>query len=208
MHRLGDQPYMNQEKRDTTLATIATGRARQARINGVLSSLPAWTDRPFKNDQEKFDQAMKTFKAADPAITAVETRLTLNPGPVWQDFSPEEQTAFVNWTSSLESMEGLVNFYFPTEDQQRYMTYVCFGVAVVSFVLPLLISDGESELTFPINPRPVPLPPGMKLRPGAALGSVQARGRQPALRNKLPWRRGDRRSQVLRRAAWASRGPV
>lgn len=166
MHNLGDQSYMTQEKRDTTLATIATGRARQARVKSVLSVLPAWTDRPFKDDQGKFDQAMKTFKAADPAVTAVETRLTLNPGSVWQDFSSEEQTAFVNWTSSLETMESLANLYFPTEDQQRYMTYVLFGVAVVSFVLPLLISDGESELTFPIHPRPIPLPPGMKPRLG------------------------------------------
>ncbi len=164
MYRLADQPYMNQEKRDGVLSQINLGRARQARIQSTISSLPAWTDRPFKADQENFNQQMKVFQDADKLVSAVETRLRMDPGPVWKDFTPEEQTAFNNWTNSLATMEGYVNAYFPSEDQQRYMTYVCMGVAVVSFVLPLLISDGDAPLTFPLKPKPVPLPPGMKPR--------------------------------------------
>jgi len=165
MFRLGaEEPYMNQERRDSVLSQINTGRSQQARIQSLLASLPAWTDRPFKGDQENFDHSMKVFQDTDPLVTKVETRLRNDPGPVWRDFTNEELTAFTNWVNALANMDGYVSAYFPTDEQQRYMTYVCIGVAVVSFVLPLLISDGDSDLKFPIDPKPVPLPPGMRPR--------------------------------------------
>ena len=185
MYRLADQPYMTQEKRDGVLSQITTGRARQARIQSVISSLPSWTDRPFKADQENFEQQQKVFNAADGLVSQVESRLRSEAGPVWKDFSPEEQTAFNNWTSSLSTMEGYVNAYFPTEDQQRYMTYVCAGIAVVSFVLPLLISDGDTTLSLPFKPKPVPLPPGMGPRvapPAPVTAAAQATFARPAFR--------------------------
>lgn len=161
MHRLGEEPYMNRERRDDILSQIAAGRAKQARYNSVLTSLPEWTDRPFRDDQAKVDEAFKAFQAADPLVTAVESRLGTEPGPVWRDFTPDERAAFANWTASLDTLQHYVDLYFPTDQQKRIMEYVCFGIALVSFTLPLFL-DGESELRFPFVPKPVPLPPGMK----------------------------------------------
>lgn len=180
MHRLGaEEPYMNRERRDDVLLQIARGRTRQARVASVLNALPKWTDRPFRDDQEKFDEALKTFKAADPLVSAVELRLNTEPGPVWRDFTPDERTAFTNWTSSLEKLEGYVNSYFPTDEHILFTEYVLLAIAIGSFVLPLLLSD-ESEITFPIHPRPVPLPPSMKPRVGPRL--VPAAAARPSFR--------------------------
>lgn len=165
MRRLGaEEPYMNREKRDDTLSQIAAGRIKQARVQEVLNSIPQWSDRPFKTDQESFTEAYNIFQAADPVVSAIETRLMAEPGPIWRDFTPEERTAFANWTSSLDKLEGYVNLYFPTEQQQRIMEYICWGVAVTSFVLPLLLSDGNGKLGLPFKLEPLPLPPGMKPR--------------------------------------------
>lgn len=165
MRRLGaEEPYMNQEKRDDVLSQISAGRVKQARVQEVLNSIPQWADRPFKNDQQNFTEAYKTFQATDPIVSAIETRLMTEPGPIWRDFSPEERTAFANWTASLNKLEGYVNTYFPTEQQQRIMEYVLWGVAVSSFVLPLLLSDGDGKLGLPFKLSPLPLPPGLKPR--------------------------------------------
>lgn len=165
MRRLGaEEPYMNRETRDDVLAQITAGRTKQARIQEVLNSIPSWSDRPFKNDQENFAAAYKTFQATDPIVSAVEARLMTEPGPIWRDFTPEERTAFANWKASLDSLEGYVNSYFPTEQQQRIMEYICWGIAVGSFVLPMLLSDEDGKLGLPFKLEPLPLPPGMKPR--------------------------------------------
>ncbi len=112
---------MNQEKRNDVLSQISAGRAKQTRVQEVLNSLPSWSTRPFKTDQENFEAAYKTFQATDPIVSAVEMRLTTEPGPIWRDFTTDERTAFTNWTASLDKLEGYVNTYFPTEQQQRIM---------------------------------------------------------------------------------------
>lgn len=165
MRRLGaEEPYMTRERRDDILSQISAGRTKQARVQEVLNSLPQWSDRPFKNDQENFAEAYKTFQATDPLVSTIEARLSTEPGPIWRDFTPEERTAFVNWTAALDKLEGYVNIYFPTEQQQRIMEYICWGIAVGSFVLPLLISNGDGKLGLPFKLEPLPLPPGMKPR--------------------------------------------
>lgn len=171
MRRLGaEEPYMNQERRDDTLSQISAGRVKQTRVQEVLSSIPQWADRPFKNDQADFDAAYKTFQAADPIVSAIEMRLMTEPGPIWRDLSPEERTAFANWTASINKLEGYVNSYFPTELQQRTMEYILWGIAVTSFVLPLFLSDGEGKLGLPFKLEPLPLPPGLKPRIMAPTG--------------------------------------
>src|SRR4029078_9860435 len=116
MRRLGaEEPYMNRETRDDVLAQISAGRTKQARVQEVLNSLPAWSDRPFKGDQENFEAAYKTFQATDPIVSAIETRLVTEPGPIWRDFSSEERTAFLNWKTSLDRLDGYVTLSFPTE---------------------------------------------------------------------------------------------
>jgi len=165
MRRLGaEEPYMNRETRDDVLAQISAGRTKQARVQEVLNSLPAWSDRPFKGDQENFEAAYKTFQATDPIVSAIETRLVTEPGPIWRDFSSEERTAFLNWKTSLDRLEGYVNAYFPTEQQQRVMEYVLWGIAIGSFVLPMLLSDADGKMGLPFKLEPLPLPPGMKPR--------------------------------------------
>lgn len=172
MRRLGaDEPYMDREMRDDILAQIATGREKKARVQEVVNSIPSWSSRPFRADQENFDAAYKTFQAADPIVSAIETRLITEQGPIWKDFTSEERTAFANWTASLDKLEGYVNAYFPTEQQQRIMEYVLWGIAVGSFVLPMLLSDEDGKLGLPFKLEPLPLPPGMKPRmqpPGGA----------------------------------------
>lgn len=181
MRRLGEEPYMNREMRDIILSQIATGRARQARFNSIMTTLPAWTDRPFRGDQDKVNELVKTYQAADGLVTVVESRLAGEPGPVWRDFNPDERQAFANWVGSLEKVQGYVDTYFPTDQQKRIMEYVCFAVAIGSFVLPLLLSDGESDIKNPFGLKPVPLPPGMKPR----LPSAPGGGERPVFRPSI-----------------------
>jgi hypothetical protein len=191
MHRLGDGPSMNLERRNELLLQIATGRAQEARVNSFITTLPAWADRPFKDDQDKFNQYLKAYQTASPLVLGVESRLALEPGPVWKDLTPAENAALLSWTESLGKLNGYVDYHFPTDAQRRAMEYLLWAIALGSLVVPLLISEDGSDLEFPLDIKPIPLPPSMKPSPSRVMtaqrpASTYSYASRPAIPSPSP----------------------
>lgn len=168
MRRLGEEPYMDVERRNDILLLIASGRSKEARVNQVRAAIPAWADRPFKADQENWDANLKAYQAADPIVRKVESRLSVDPGPIWKELTAEEQTALSTWSKSIDNLYGYVNSYFPTESQKYIPQLVLAAIAIGAFVAPLFLSDDDEGLGLPFHFGPPPLPPeiGPSRRPG------------------------------------------
>lgn len=175
--RLGEE-YMDADKRRDLLLEISNGRQKEARVIEVTSSLPTWVQRPFKNDQENFDQQLKIYKDNAAAVQALDQRLSQAQGPIWKDITPEEETALANWAGSLDRLNEYASSYFPSSTQQYIAKAALIAIAVGSFVLPLFLSTDEPKLPFKISPPG--LPPS--IRPSEK--RLPAPGRPPALQVK------------------------
>lgn len=162
------------EMHDRILAQIAAGREKQTHIIEVMSGLPSWATKPFEGDQDAFNAALKSFQAADPTVTALEQRLTNEPGPIWRNFTPEEETALANWTKAVDDMGAVVEKYFPSNIAKDLRNIVLLLVGVGAIFGPLLWTTDESEpRKFGIRPplpptgaRPAPAPGPLPLPPG------------------------------------------
>lgn len=174
--RLGEEPYMDVERRNDLLLLISQGHEKEARINEVLASIPAWADRPFKADQENFNTNLKVYKTASQVVQKLEVRLANEPGPIWKELTEDEKQALTNWTIALDNLHGYVNRYFPTETQKYIPQIALWVIALGAFVTPLFISNGNEGLSLPFHFGPPMLPPGMgPSRPsGATAIAVQS----------------------------------
>jgi hypothetical protein len=157
--RLGENPYMDVDRRNDLLLLISQERAKEARIAEVIASIPAWADRPFKDDQDKFNVNLKAYQAANPLILKLEARLTNEPGPIWKELTAEEKQALSNWTVAIDSLSGYVDNYFPTRTQKYVPQIALWAIAIGAFVAPLFLSD--EKLSLPFHFGPPGLPPGM-----------------------------------------------
>lgn len=156
--RLGEEPYMDVDRRNDLLLLISQERAKEARIIQVMASIPAWADRPFKDDQEKFNVNLKAYQAANPLILKLEARLANEPGPIWKELTAEEKTALGNWTVAIDNLVGYADSYFPTETQKYIPQIALWAIAIGAFVAPLFLSDDEEKLSLPFQFGPPALP--------------------------------------------------
>jgi hypothetical protein len=166
------------EARDRVLGRIAQGRENQVLITSKLGALPSWVTVPFQDDQEAFNVAIKAFQEADPTVTALEHRLSSEPGPVWRNLSPQEEAALTNWTKSADTMASLVERHYPSDITKDIKNIALLLIGVGAIFGPLLwTSDGESASDLfrlrplvPSGPRPMgpfgPVPTALPLPPG------------------------------------------
>lgn len=157
--RLGDQPYMDVDRRNDLLLLISQERAKEVRILEVMASIPAWADRPFKADQELFNTNLKAYQTTNPVILKLEARLSNEPGPIWKELTPEENQALSNWTIAIDNLYGYVNSYFPTDTQKYVPQIVLWAIAIGAFVAPLFLGDDDEKLGLPFHIGPPALPP-------------------------------------------------
>jgi hypothetical protein len=157
--RLGEDPYMDVDRRNDILLLIAEARAKEARVNEVRAVIPAWADQPFKSDQANWAASLKAYQAANPIVVKLESRLALEPGPIWKELTAEEKAALYNWTASIEAMYGYVNTYFPTETQKYLPQAVLIAIAIGAFTTPLFLSSDDEGFNLPFKFGPIPLPP-------------------------------------------------
>lgn len=197
--RLGAE-YMDAERRKNILLQISNGKDREARVIGVTSSLPAWVERPFQDDQENFNEELKVYKETAPIIQTLDTRLSQTQGPVWKDLSVAEETALANWYAALDKMQGYVNSYFPSETQQYVARIALLIIAVGALVTPLLISEDTPNLPFTI--KPPALPPGITASKRALVEQVR-----PALTYRPSGRPLEVEAQVFRPSGIPMRRP-
>lgn len=157
--RLGEEPYMDVDRRNDILLLIADARAKEARINEVRAVIPAWAEQPFKSDQANWAASLKAYQATSPIVGKLEARLSLEPGPIWKELTAEEKAALYNWTASIEAMYGYVNTYFPTETQKYLPQAVLIAIAIGAFTTPLFLSSDDEGFNLPFKFGPIPLPP-------------------------------------------------
>jgi len=167
--RLGEEPYMDVDRRNDLLLLISQERAKEARIVEVVSSIPAWADRPFKADQEKFNVNLNAYQTANPLILKLEARLANEPGPIWKELTADEKKALGDWTVAIDNLSGYVDNYFPTETQKYIPQIALWAIAIGAFVAPLFLSDDDEKLALPFQVGPPPLP-----MIGPSRGAVEA----------------------------------
>lgn len=159
--RLGEEPYMDVERRNDILLIISQGHEKEVRINEVLSSIPTWADRPFKDDQENLNANLKVYQTTNPIVQKLEVRLANEPGPIWKELTEDEKKALTNWTMALDNLHGYVNSYFPTETQKYIPQISLWLIAIGAFVTPLFVSNGDEALSLPFHFGPPALPPSI-----------------------------------------------
>lgn len=161
MHRLADQPYMDLDSRNGILLSISQGHEKEARVSEVRASIPAWADRPFKDDQANFDLNLQIYQAANPIVQKLETRLANEPGPIWKEMTSDEKQALANWSPALDNLVGYVNSYFPTDTQKYIPQIALWLIAIGAFVVPMFLTEDNEVLSLPFHFGPPPLPPGI-----------------------------------------------
>lgn len=195
--RLGE-PYMDESKRQDILTRISNGRTKESRVVEVISSLPAWAERPFQEDQEKVDQELKAFQQNDPVIRTLEMRLAQAPGPIWRELTPQEQSALSTWDGAIERLHAYVNTHFPSESQKYWANVALFVIGIGAFVAPLFLTADSNGPKLPFRLGPPALPPSMS--PGARAPSspssiIRASSATPVRAEvfrpgtQTPWRR-------------------
>lgn len=179
--RLGDQPYMDVDKRNDLLFLISQERVKEARILDVMASIPAWADRPFKDDQEKFTINLKTYQEANPVILKLESRLVNEPGPIWKELTPDEKQALNNWTVAIDNLSGYADSYFPTETQKYIPQIALWAIAIGAFVAPLFMSDdNDGKLSLPFEFGPPALPPSFGPSRAVATAMIPGQSQRPS----------------------------
>lgn len=194
--RLGEEPYMDVDRRNDILLSISQGHDKEVRINEVVTSIPAWADQPFKGDQENFNTNLKIYQISNPIVQKLETRLKNEPGPIWKELTTDEKQALNDWSSSVDNLYGYVNSYFPTESQKYIPQIILWTIAIGAFVAPLFLSEDDG-LSFPFHIGPPDLPPGIgPSRPGttAVVTSSQRPSYPGSSFSKIP---GIQRSTAL-----------
>lgn len=156
--RLGVEAYLDEEKRRNILLRVNAARSKEARVSEVTTAIPSWAERPFKEDQEKFNLALKIYRENDPTVRALEMRLLQQPGPVWKDITPQEEQALANWMAAIDTMHAYVNTYFPSEIQKFWGQVALGAIALGSFLAPLFLSKDDEGLKLPFSLEPLPLP--------------------------------------------------
>lgn len=180
-----DGQPLDAEARERILNQIAQGREKQVLVTEQLTSLPSWAQAPFQEEQKAFNDALKAFQDADPTVSALEKRLSTEPGPIWRNLSSQEEEALADWTKAADTMGGLVEKYFPSESLKDIRKIALLLLGVGAIFGPLLWTEDEGEarakgwlrpLIPPTGPRPqampagpLPLPPGvLPFRPAGA----------------------------------------
>lgn len=175
--RLGAE-YMDAAKRQDILLQISNGGAKEARILEVTSTIPAWVQRPFKEDQENFNQALDVYRKNAPIVKSVNQRLSQSAGPVWPDLTQNEIDAINNWEASVGNLEAYVNTYFPSQTQQYIGQVALVVIAVGALVAPLFM--GEEKLGLPFRVKfPFAKPPKAAREPGTSLAPRGLVARRP-----------------------------
>lgn len=144
--------YMDEAKRLDILSKIQAGHDKEVRVLQVTSVIPQWVERPFKEDQEKFNQELEIYKKSAPTVRQIEEKLTLSQGPVWPSLTPEEEVALQNWIGALGNLEAYVNAYFPSETQKYTAQVALLLIAAGAFIAPIFLSEGKVGLPFRIGP--------------------------------------------------------
>lgn len=191
--RLGAE-YMDAAKRQDILLQISNGAVKEARIIEVTSTIPAWVQRPFKEDQENFNQQLEIYKKNAPIVKSVNQRLSQNQGPVWPDLTQNEIDAILNWEGAVGKLEAYVNTYFPSQTQQYVGQVALLLIAVGSLVAPLFMGEEKLGLPFRVKfpfarPARVAREPGTTQTPRGLISRRPVQVEAEVYRPNVPMRR-------------------
>lgn len=151
---------INQDLRDQLLRDIQYGRELQAATNKRVATIPAGRPTPpFNSDQAAYDAALKGFQQSDPAVTALEKRLTEMPGPYWKDLTAQERDAMALWTESLKQMDTVSKSHYPTSLEMDIKKAILLAIGVGALFGPLLFTEAsDAGFPFRVLPKPPELP--------------------------------------------------
>ena len=186
MRRLGAGVPINIDKRNDLLRQIASGRETQGVIQKRVAGIPAGYASPFGDDQVAYEASLQTFQTSDPVVMGLETRLTQNPGPYWNDLTEKESGALALWVQSIAQMDRVTGKYFPTLTELDIQKFVLAAIGLAAIFAPLFFTEDEEKVAskFSFIPKPIipksmmraapspaaQMPYRASLRPGGASG--------------------------------------